>query len=249
MKPYLLSASSINSKFVSSNNLYKPNYTLVRNDPVVTSGIAIFHDFGNPFSYNGTGSTVKDMGSGSYNGSLSGSYTYSSTYGGYMSLSTSGEVATSYTTQACSNSSLQTICAWMIGTSGVFSASTAAGTGQHHFGMAYSSGGTVSHYVSYYGGGSESQADATGITINSTANFICAVKTAAYYYDIYFNGVRVIQNSYKVASSSTTFYPGRYYSGSYPRPQDFAAYMTYDRALSASEILQNYNAMKYRFNL
>ena len=100
---------------------------------------------------------------------------------------------------------------------------------------------------------------------NSTYNLTSGWHNIAVAYDgsittctIYVNGVQAgqITNAFSslyssVANNDTTlgFNIGRRNEGNNPSDGNFSSFLVYSRALSASEILQNYNALKSRFNL
>jgi predicted acetyltransferase len=76
-----------------------------------------------------------------------------------------------------------------------------------------------------------------------------AIKKAVGIYDIYFNGSKVISDVTKVANISTQFRFGNWWSGMMVPMTGVATVQSYNRALSAAEVLQNYNAQKSRFGL
>lgn len=215
--------------------------------PLVTSGLVMHLDAGNPASYSGSGTTWTDLTGNGNNASLSTSAVYSSSNGGTMIFNgTSGQYATTpYVNQACSNSTLQTWSCWIIGSDGMAFGSSANSYGQFHMGVF--NGTSLNFNWSYYGGaGGDTQGIAT--VTPKAVNHIAVVKTAAYYYDVYYNGVKVINQNYKNATTNTNMYFGTYYSGSYSA-SNVPIYQIYNRALTSAEVLQNYESTRSRFGV
>lgn len=65
--------------------------TFYSNRPIVTDGLVLYHDFGNPKCYSGTGTTCYDLSGNNHNGAISGSYTGSGgPEGGFVTESLGG---------------------------------------------------------------------------------------------------------------------------------------------------------------
>lgn len=235
--------SAIGKWNLSDQNIYKQQNKWVTD--LVVSGLVLHLDAGNTSSYSGSGSTWYDLSGSNYHATFQNSPTWSSSNGGQMVMTGSQYFSTSFPLAAPSSSSLQSYCGWFVG-NGNFFGSSAGGTSQFHFQISLS-GTNLTYNVTYYGGsGSEGVTSAT-VTPQSI-NHIAVVKTAAYYYDVYFNGTKVMNQAYKTATTGTSFYPGLFYSGSYNN-HTVSSYQIYNRTLSAAEVQQNYNAGKGRFGL
>jgi hypothetical protein len=201
-------------------------------------------------SYPGSGTVWGDVSGNNNNGTLVNSPTFSSDNGGSIVFNgTNQQLNTAYNIEAATSSNLQTFCSWLSGTStnSSFFGSSANSTGQFHLILNFQSG-QLQFGVSYFGGNAgESNTNVT-VSANSTWNYGCVVKTAAQTFDVYFNGSKVITGATRLANVSSTFSLGRFYSGLYV-PSKIANVQIHNRALSASEIAQNYNALKSRFGL
>ena len=177
----------------------------------------------------------------------SGGVTYSTANGGALVFDGINDyLATSATVEASTNSNLQTICGWMIGDGALFG-SNANGIGQFHLRVSLSSN-VLTYRVSYFGGIGGEVDDTVSVTSRS-ANNIVIVKTAAEKYDVYFNAEKVLSQVTKKATVSVNFYPGYYYSGVSWNGGTVSNYLIYNRALTAAEIQQNYNAQRGRFGV
>ena len=147
--------------------------------------------------------------------------------------------------EAASNSNLQTFSGWLVGDGALFG-SNATGNGQFHL-RASLFGNSLTYRVSYFSGNS-GETDNTVTVTPLSINNIVVVKKDVLKYDVYFNGLKVMNQVIKQATVSTNFWPGFYYSGAY-NLGNVLNYLIYNRALTSAEILQNFNATKSRYGL
>lgn len=218
---------------------------------IITDGLVLYLDAANTKSYPGSGTTWTDIAAGN-SGTLTNGPTFSSINGGSIVFDgTNDYMNTSYTIEAATSSNLQTFCSWVYGisTNNSFFGSNANSLGKFHIILNYQSNGQLRFAESYYGGGAAGDdTNLVTVTSNSTWNFACIVKTAVSTYDVYYNGVRVITAASKAATASSNLALGTWWSGQYVTSTTAILY-AYNRALSAAEILQNYNTTKTRFGL
>ena len=213
---------------------------------ISTDGLVLHLDAGNKNSYEGSGTTWTDLSGNGYNGTLTNGPTYSGANGGTLIFDGVNDYATtSAIVEAATNSNLQTISGWMIGDGALFG-SNSNGTGQFHLRVSMISN-ILTYRVSHYGGAAGEGDDTVSVTSKFTNNIVI-VKTAAEKYDVYFNAEKVLNQVTKKATVSVNFYPGYYYGGAL-NGGTVSNYKIYNRALTATEILRNYNAQKGRFGL
>jgi hypothetical protein len=216
----------------------------------VTSGLAMYLDAGLTSSYTGTGSTWLDLSGNNNHATLFNTPTYNAAqYSGSLGFDGVSKYATTpYVNQAPSNGVLQSFSAWGVYLpSQFYFGSDAGGGGQFHFGIDLSSN-QLGYYYSYYGGGGASDNPVYTTVSPKSVNNITVVKTAAFYYDVYFNGFKYLTQVYRNATVNTPLNLGRYYAGSFQRAT-YLIVQTYSRALSEAEVLQNYNAFAPRFGI
>jgi hypothetical protein len=217
-----------------------------------TSGLVLALDAANTKSYPGSGTTWTDLSGNGNNGTLTNGPTFSSVNGGSISFDgTNDYLNNSCIIEAATSSNLQTYCSWLKGTStnSSFFGTGASSTGQFHLILRFLSNGQLEFTESRYGGGGGVLDQSNIVTVNSNIwNFACIVKTASSTFNVYFNGNLVISNATKAAELSSTFSLGRWWVGQYA-PSTIANVQIYNRALTPTEIQQNYNAQKSRFNL
>jgi Concanavalin A-like lectin/glucanases superfamily len=219
------------------------------NARLVTDGLVLALDASDRNSYVSGSSTWNDLSGNNYNGSFTNGHTFDSSNNGSIIFNGSTQyLSTTCIIEAATSSNLQTFCSWLYGTSyNSFFGSSASSGGQFHLILTFSSG-QLQFGNSYFGGiGGESTVN-VAVSANSTWNCGCVVKTAAQTFDVYFNGSKVITGATRLANNSSTFSLGRWWNTQYV-PARIASAQVYNRALSATEILQNYNAQKSRFGL
>ena len=210
-------------------------------------------DAANTKSYPGTGTTWKDLSGNSNNGTLWNGPTYNSNDKGYLTFDGANDyLNTSYNIEAATSSNLQSLCGWLYGTStnNSFFGSGANGGGQFHLILNFQTPTQIRFAESYYGGGGgiNDQNNLATVAANSTWNYACIVKTAVSTFDVYFNGSKVITNATKTAVNPAPFNLGRWWTGQ-PVPANISNVSIYNRALTSTEINQNFEALRGRYGI
>lgn len=249
------------NRILTSNEIFQ-NYTLEKDrfgvaPPVITSSILLHLDAGNPSSYPGSGTTWTDLTGNARNATLVNSPTYTSANGGYFSfLDTSFQHAT---IPGFGDVPQWTIEAWTRVTTSLSGKITAIfcnqfnGATKLNFSLGTNQAPTSYNLcVGFYNGQWRTTTGFAptlniwfqyvgtydGSIINQYVNG--SLSTTAT-----FNGnpqsggeLRIARRWDDVANSATNFYGG-----------DIAVVRLYNRALSGTEVLQNFNANKTRFGL
>ena len=215
---------------------------------IVTSGLVLHLDAGNAASYPGTGTTWTDLSGNSRNGTLTDGPTYSSANGGSIVFDGTNDFV------QCSGSvtvTAATFVAWINrnGTQGTYDGILFS-RGTNTTGMNFFS----SNQLGYHWNDSSSTYNwNSGLTVPNLAWCMIAVSVTstsakAYLYQSGGNTSATntvghtssILNDIKLAQDDAG---GRFFNG------NIAASMIYDKALTDSEITQNYNALRGRFGL
>lgn len=218
------------------------------NPQIVTDGLVLYLDAGNRRSYSGTGTTWTDLSQNNNNGTLVNSPTFfTGNLGSLILNGTNQYISTTAIIQAATNSNLQTFSAWLNSSSGSLFGSDASSNGQFHLLIYLSSTNNLNFYESYYGGVSGETIDTVSVVLKS-ANNVVVVKTAPEKYDVYLNGEKVLNQVTKKASLNSNFNAGRFYATSF-FGSNISNYSIYNRALSESEIKQNFNALCGRYGI
>ena len=217
---------------------------------IVTDGLVLSLDAGDRNSYPGSGTTWRDLSGNGNSGSLVNGPTFNSANGGSIVFDGGDDrVDISHNTLYNFTTGL-TISCWYKTTVGLDSYITTKS--DDSFYLCVGPLGTTANKMSFFlngttGGWLQSTANAnTGNWIHVSATWIGGVSY------IYLNGVLDISGSrpgtlQTGASAVNLAYRGvgvnKYLNGS------ISNFQMYNRALSASEVLQNYNAQKSRFGL
>ena len=250
-----------------------------RGPNIVKDGLVLYLDPGSPNSYyNKTGTTIKDISGNGLNGSLTnfGSQTiYDSSNGGSIVFDgTNDYIDTIGSISAFSfiqNTNIFSINFWfktnLLNTDQIFIGNTLT-TGEKGFFMGFrtSSGfGTnaLAIYVCRGTAGFLTSIGATNDNIITNTNWHngCYVSNNTTIGQWYVDGVLVttsnrstgltIDNVKSTGDSTRTLNLGRanYSSTAAPLTGNISNTLIYNRALSSSEVLQNYNVLKSRFGL
>lgn len=216
---------------------------------IVTDGLVFYVDAGNDSSYSGTGTDWNDL-VGSNDGTLINGPVYSSNNGGYIDFDGSNDYASFSSLNPTSNSAF-TYSLWVRPTS-TLSDGALIGNWGVSFMTYYDVGGAFPNYRALVRKSDNSSVATSVDTNNATLNQWSYVTTSfdSTSLKLYVNGVLIETVSSGLDPLSATSGSGigaedsaggRHFNG------DIATCDVYNRVLSSSEILQNYNALKNRF--
>ena len=209
---------------------------------IVTDGLVAHYDAANTKSYPGSGTAWKDLSGKGNNGTIYHSPSFSNDNAGKFNFDTSDYVD-------CGNILSQTAYTKSVwfrpesATRNIISGYGGSGTGQHAFWMANTDNilraghrgawTTVSHTVP--SGDMLNQWWNGAVTYNNSTGWV-----------LYLNGVQVDTDSDTADPNGSGVLIGRYGSGNW-FDGDIAEVLIYDRAITAAEVLQNYQALKERY--
>ena len=213
--------------------------------PIVTDGLVFAVDAANYESYPGSGTTWTDL-AGNNNGTLTNGPTFDSGDGGSIVFDGSNDYATAgYQMPSQSSTTTFSWNLWIYLPSG-------NGANDVIFGNRYGPANLQFIKITptnweYYNNGAETIS--YSIPTNQWVN-LCVVKDQGTHY-YYSNASQVgTRSSNKSIVANPVFMGADAYSGiKEPSSVQFASAAIYDRALSSTEALQNYNALKSRFSL
>ena len=232
--------------------------TQYANGKIVTDGLVLCLDAADKNSYPGSGTTWTDISGNNRNASLINSPTFSTINGGAISTDATntyisvGDVL-NYTSESF------TFSLWVL--SNTFT--TNKQDGNQYNPVLFSKGGYNSrgyycHFTGTYVSIITNQSGANQITsatmtINTNTWYKLDITRNGSSVLIYINGINVTTSAGSHINPVSNNYPltigfygdGYNLYGSYK----VANFISYNRVLSATEILQNYNAQKSRFNL
>ena len=222
--------------------------TLEELNPVVTTGLQLYLDAGNASSYPGSGTTWTDLSGNNLTGTLTNGPTYSATNGGSIVFDGSNDYVQclgSLTVTAA------TFVTWIKrnGSQGQYDGILFS-RGTNTTGMNFQTSNQLGYHWNDAGNTYNWQ---SGLTIPAATWCMIAVSvtsTAATAYLCQTGGTTTATNTVNHSSSLLNDIKiaqddagGRFFNG------NIAISQLYNRALSATEITQNYNATKTRFGL
>ena len=216
---------------------------------VITDGLVMCLDAANTRSYPGSGTAWADLSRSGINGTLVNDPTFNSANGGSIVFDGANDYVD------CGNPSTLpintgTICVWFK-TSSPGSSFRGIITKQNNYGLFTNS----SVLITYDWGNAAIRS--TGINIADgnwryiTLSFTNNTGTPSNNAMIYVNGISILTTTIKTLANNVNLELGRGGSGSPEQVINGNLGLTqiYNRTLSATEILQNYNATKTRFGL
>ncbi len=208
---------------------------------IVTNGLIYDLDGAVLRSYSGSGLTVYDAETSAIGGTLVNGVTYSSNNNGYFVFDGTNDYI-----NVGNDSSLQissgTISAWARTSSpgGSFRGIVAK---QFAYGIFYAD----STFVAYDWQASATRSSGINIADGVWKHLVLTFSGGAG--TLYLNGTSVLNTVYNISNNSYNLFIGAEANAGQYAACNIAQALVYNRALSAAEILQNYNATKRRYGL
>jgi hypothetical protein len=238
--------------FSSTSGLLMPSGDTFRwmiVDNVVKDGLVLYLDAGNDLSYPGSGTLWRDFSGFGNNGTLVNGPTYSSANGGSIVFDGSNDYVGFGVINFTSGTSI-TIEVWVKPNSSQNTYANILDYG-HSFGgftIQQDASNTNQYYFAYYNGSSY---DVTPtITLNSNSfTHLVFVKSGTSTIG-YVNSVNTVSitGSVNFTGSGITFNLGKWHGGR-EFNGNIASTKIYNRALSATEVSQNFNALRSRYSI
>jgi hypothetical protein len=221
---------------------------------IVTDGLVLCLDAGNTKSYPGSGTTWTDLSRNGNNGTLTNGPSYTSSFGGGVVLDGTNDFIVGTNNTGISGTGARTLSTWVYPTDmindGYYSiARIGAGTNFQLFEILISRSNFTTYSITLHiWGGNELGGVVEKTLLFNNSNIACSYDgTTAY---MYLDGKLAFSANRTLATANSTFTLGspaygahRYFKGNISNTS------LYNRALSPTEILQNYNATRGRFGL
>jgi hypothetical protein len=234
------------------------NFESVRNfygtSGYTTSGLTLNLDAGNYASYPTTGTKWVDISGNYNNGTLTNGPVWSNTSGGTITFDgvddyiniPNGFTNTLKGKQYWTASIWVKVSSWG-SNNDAYPVLVSIGANQGQYSELYLEIGSANQYYMAYAGDFASGSFTTNL--NQIYNLVYMKDGSSF--KLYSNGVLIDTQTGKnsVSSVDGDLWIGRFKTGDYELNGNIYNFTMYDRALSASEILQNYNALKGRFGL
>jgi len=234
-----------NDEIVQNYNASKGRYITPEN--IVTNGLVLNIDPANSSSYSGVGNTIYDLSGFGNTGTLTNGPTFSALNGGNLIFDGSNDFLGAASSSSLDISTNLSAVVWM-------KLITTDGANHIIFSKTNSTNPFLSNYEAYlkndviYWWDSPTERNTTvTLSINSWTQVVFVRSSTSLL--IYKNGT--LSNTISVNQVGPIV--GDFYIGKDPNGQflnfNLAQFLLYNRALSATEIMQNYNATKGRFGL
>ena len=242
--------------------------TLAHSPRIVTDGLVLCLDAGNTKSYPGSGSTWTDLSGNGKNGTLNGP-TYNSSNGGSIAFDGTNDYASISSPSPLSGTQLFTFEIWVNFTSisgnfggiskaaWLFAGGTGSGTGQPEFSVRSANNTSFTPNTIVFGRGGGGTTGSLSINVSSlmsNGNWyqIVLIRSTSSSQTVYLNG-----SSIGTGNVSNSFSDGITNFGSIENNSNYSGYLNgkvaisriYNRAITASEIQQNFNAHRGRFGI
>jgi hypothetical protein len=216
---------------------------------IVTNGLILNLDAANIKSYPGSGTTWTDLSGNANNGTLTLGPTFSKDGGGSIVFDGTNSYVNCGTSNSINSTSNLTIDVWVNSNSITTEQMILANA------VFLSAGITFEIYQSKptFAVNPANEWSPTLATLLSNVWYNLVVTLNNKIVTYYINGVLDVTRTYTstltLSSSSTSIGNWQNYTTKYPFNGKIPSVKYYNRALTASEVLQNYNALKSRFNL
>lgn len=229
-----ITAAEVTQNYNAIKSRYEDNST------IITTNLVFHLDAGNTSSYGGSGTTWSDLSTNSNNATLTGP-TFN---GGYFDFDGSNDHAVSASDMFDPNSNF-TFSAWVNTDSTITGTMVSDFTYQGSLQIRFVSDGTVQIVDSYV----VNVGTFTNFTYSTDTWYNVVVTRSSNTYSLYINGV------YKSDFTSTNSYSygpqsiGTNYNGYERWDGKISQIACYDTALSATQVQQNFDALKNRYGL
>ncbi len=237
-----LSASEILNDYFSTKNRFFQTENIVRN------GLVLYADASKANSYPASGNTIYDLSGSGNTGTLTNGPTFSSLNGGTILFDNTNDYISFGTASSLKPTQLTLACFFRINAinaPNVIAGKQGTGVGAASYALVVQNGKLNFRIES---GGIQ---DAS-YTFSDTSNYNYAVGT----YDgsslkLYLNGSLVGTATTSVSIVYSDSYPLLlgYYANAFATNMNVGSLKLYNRALSATEIAQNFNALRERYNI
>ena len=212
-------------------------------NPNMTNGLVLYLDAADSYSYPGSGTTWNDLSLGFNNGTLTNGPTFTGSNGGAIVFDGVNDLVRINNGNGINIGNTFTTFVWV-----KFNSYGTVLLGSNDFADSgyplYVDNANTLYIVA---GGSSTATTTAGLSTNQwTCLTVVRNNTSVNWYK---NGINIGTSTLGSSSSNVLKSIGNYNNGGYPLNGDIALTQVYNRALTALEVKQNYDALKSRFGL
>lgn len=222
---------------------------------IVNNGLVLALDAADKNSYPGSGTTWRDMSSNNNTGTLTNGPTFNSANGGsivfdgtndYVSVNTAASIPTGATARTVNIWFFTNPSTWAADVNNLFQ--YGGGTTRTSFGIDFSTYPvmevwTYADDITFSSSFAQTGWKNITVTYNGATTILVYENGSFTQTKTLAGALNTTANTIAIGAANPAVYSGYYFTGS------IATTQLYNRALSSTEVLQNYNALKSRFNL
>lgn len=221
---------------------------------IITNGLVLYLDAANTKSYPGSGTTWSDLSGNGNNGTLTSGPTFSANNNGYISLDGTDDYIDGGNNSSLTITEAITVSVWVRRTAYNSSAAMIIRRNDRDtYALQLGSGSPTVWWKLYFGASTWGQTSTTSLELNEWANIVGTYDRTTM--RLYKNGVQVQTLSATSAIDySGSIAPnliigrddpitGRYFSG------NIGIVQVYNTCLNATQVFQNFQAIKGRYNI
>ena len=218
---------------------------------IVTDGLVFSVDAANKKSYPGSGTSITDLSGNGNTGTLTNGPTFNGVNAGTIDFDGANDYISFSDNTGLNNQSIS-MESWSkldsVPQSGFLFEKGSVNTQYSNF---YNNNNGLFYFRTKGLSTEDLNFDYTAYVSTSTWNHIVCTYASGIK-TIYYNGVIVAQATGitgTISTNTTGLFVGRHGSGGYPMNGKIAVSKVYNKALTAAEVFQNYNATKHRFSI
>lgn len=225
---------------------------------IVTDGLVLCFDVGNTKSYTISGSVLNDLSRRGHDSSITGSIQYDERFAGGLIFTGSDYISVAHDDQlSCGVSGSLTVEAVFITPNhtqngAIFTKRLTDSSTNTDYMLFYSTSGPNITWGTGPSGDSVAWMSSTEFNYDNTPMYFCGtIDGINNFKTLYKNGNLLSSGTFslKATANSNPLYVGKYYGAGYYFQGSIFLLRIYNRALSATEVLKNYNGFKKRFSL
>ena len=217
------------------------------NPRVVTDGLVLALDAGNTKSYSGSGATWTDLSGNGNNGTLENGVGFNGSNGGSLSFDGVDDRVLSISNTGISGSSSRSLCVFCYPTATSGNFYSVARIGSANDGRLFELMVSGNSVVGHFWGGGFSLGATSGKTLLNNHSYLVMTYNGSTV-SIYVDGLLKASGNFSLNTTNSQLTLGlKTYSGHVNYQGRQSIFQLYNRALTAAEVTQNYNATKGRY--
>ena len=209
------------------------------NSRIITDSLVLCLDAANSKSYPGSGTTLTDLSGNGYNGTISGTVSYSSSNAGYLYAGPGNFIDVAINLGGAQPHTIFTIAGY---NGNGANRDRITSTNSNNWLLGHWSGSNHRHFAEGW-----ISATSGGTTTDDWGIYACTGNQSTDVWEYYENGSLINSDSGGTSGPTSIRIGG--YGGGESSTWKWSMLLAYNRVLSAAEIQQNFNALRGRYGL